>query len=124
MPRPPIARIVPHRSQVHGQERIDDYHWLRQKEDAAVRAHLNSENAYTAAMMKPSAPLQKTLYREMVRRIKETDTDVPYRENGFFYYSRTRKGKQYRIFCRKAGSLDAPEQVILDANAEAKGHKF
>jgi oligopeptidase B len=124
VPVPPVARVIPHASQVHGQDRRDDYHWLRHKEDAAVRAYLEAENAYTAAMMKPSLPLQKALYREMLRRIKETDVDVPYRENGYYYYSRTQKGKQYRIHCRKAGSLDAPEQVILDANREAKGHKF
>jgi oligopeptidase B len=123
-PVPPVARIVPHATQVHGQERRDDYHWLRSKEDAAVRAYLRAENAYTAAMMKPSLPLQKALYREMLARIKETDVDVPYRENGYYYYSRTKKGRQYRIYCRKAGSLDAPEQVILDANREAKGHRF
>lgn len=124
MPIPPIARTVPHRSQVHGQERVDEYHWLRNKDDPGVRAHLKAENAYTAAMMKPSVPLQKALYREMLRRIKETDVDVPYREKGYYYYSRTQKGKQYRTFCRKAGSLEAPEQVILDANEAARGHKF
>jgi oligopeptidase B len=124
VPVPPIARVVPHSSLVHGEARADGYHWLRQKEDAAVRAYLKAENAYTAAMMKPSLPLQKTLYKEMLGRIKETDVDVPYRENGYFYYTRTQKGRQYRIYCRKAGSLDAPEQVILDANHEAKGHKF
>ncbi len=121
---PPIARRIPHQNTVHGQTRVDDYHWLRDKESPEVLSHLKAENAYTAAMMKPSLPLQKFLYKEMLKRIKETDVDVPYREGGHFYYSRTQKGKQYRIFCRKAGSLDAPEAVILDANEAAKGHKF
>jgi len=123
-PIPPTARRIPHRTTVHGQTRVDDYHWLREKESTEVLAHLKAENAYTAAMMKPSLPLQKALYREMLKRIKETDVDVPYREGGYFYYSRTQKGKQYRIFCRKAGSLEASEAVILDANEAAKGHKF
>ena len=83
--------------------RVDDYHWLRNKDSRAVISHLKSENAYTAAMMKPSQRLQKTLYKEMLARIKETDVDVPYREGDYFYYSRTRKGKQYRIFCRRRG---------------------
>ena len=121
---PPVARRIPHLTTVHGQTRVDDYHWLRDKKSPEVLSHLRVENAYTAAMMKPSLPLQKSLYKEMLKRIKETDVDVPYREGGHFYYSRTQKGKQYRIFCRKAGSLDAPEAVILDANEAAKGHKF
>ncbi len=123
-PVPPVAPRIPHATLVHGTQRIDDYHWLRDKRSRRVRAYLNAENAYTRAMMAPSVPLQKVLYREMLRRIKETDMDVPYRENGYYYYSRTQKGKQYRIFCRRAGSLDAPEDVILDANVAAKGHKF
>lgn len=123
-PVPPLARRIPHQTTVHGHVRVDDYHWLRDKVSEAVLSHLKSENAYTAAMMKPSLPLQKSLYTEMLKRIKETDVDVPYREGGYFYYSRTQKGKQYRIFCRKAGSLDASEAVILDANESAKGHKF
>ena len=121
---PPSARRIPHQTAVHDATRVDDYHWLRDKESRDVISHLKSENAYTAAMMKPSLPLQKALYKEMLKRIKETDVDVPYREGGYFYYSRTRKGKQYRIFCRKAGSLDAAESIVLDANEEAKGHKF
>jgi len=123
-PVPPIAARIPHPTVIHGESRPDDYHWLREKESRAVRAYLKAENAYTAAMMAPSRPLQKALYGEMLRRIKETDMDVPYREGGYFYYSRTRKGKQYRIFCRRQGSLDAPESVILDVNEASKGHKF
>jgi len=75
-------------------------------------------------MMKPSQALQGTLYREMLARIKETDVEVPYRDGDYFYYSRTRKGKQYRIFCRRRGSVEATEQIVLDANQAAKGHKF
>ena len=127
MPRPsvpPLARRAPVVTEVHGQRRVDDYQWLRNKGSRAVNAYLRSENAYTAAMMKPSQRMQETLYREMLSRIKETDVEVPYREGEYFYYSRTRKGSQYRIFCRRHGSVDAPEQIILDVNQAAKGHKF
>jgi oligopeptidase B len=121
---PPVARRIPHVTEVHGERRADDYHWLRNKTSRPVRAYLEAENAYTAAMMRPSKPFQAKLYEEMLGRIKETDVEVPYRDGGYFYYSRTQKGRQYRIFCRKKGSVDAPEAVILDINVEAKGHKF
>jgi len=121
---PPVAKRIPHVTVVHGERRVDDYYWLRNKSSAAVRAYLRAENAYTAAMMKPSAGLQKKLYKEMLARIKETDSAVPYREGAYFYYSRTEKGKQYRIFCRRRGSPDADETVILDVNRLAQGHKF
>ena len=123
-PLPPHARREPAVTEVHGDRRVDDYHWLRNKGSRSVNAYLRAENAYTAAMMKPSQRLQDTLYREMLARIKETDVEVPYRDGGYFYYSRTRKGKQYRIFCRRLGNVDAPEQIVLDANQAAKGHKF
>ena len=121
---PPVAKRIPHVTVVHGERRVDDYYWLRNKSSAAVRAYLRTENAYTSAMMKPSGALQKKLYKEMLARIKETDSDVPYREGAYFYYSRTEKGKQYRIFCRRRGSPDADETVILDVNRLAQGHKF
>lgn len=121
---PPVARRVPHVTIVHGERRVDDYHWLRNKANPSVRACLRAENAYTAAMMKPSEGLQKKLYKEMLARIKETDSDVPYREGAYYYYSRTEKGKQYRIFCRRRGSPDSAEAVILDINRLAQGHKF
>ena len=123
-PVPPVARRTPVVTEVHGERRIDDYHWLRNKGSRPVTAYLRAENAYTAAMMKPSRRLQDTLYREMLARIKETDVEVPYRDGDYFYYSRTRKGRQYRIFCRRRGSVDAPEQIVLDANQAAKGHRF
>ena len=123
-PFPPIGRRQPVSTQVHGAPRVDDYHWLRDKGSRDVQAYLKAENAYTAAMMKPSQRLQHTLYREMLARIKETDVEVPYREGNYFYYSRTRKGRQYRIFCRRQGSVKAPEQIILDANQTAKGHRY
>ncbi len=109
---------------LHGETLQDDYFWLREKDNPKVRAFLEAENAYTAEVMKPTEPLQKTLYDEMLGRIKETDLSVPYRDGGWYYYSRTEKGKQYPIYCRKKGSLQAPEQVYLDVNALAEGERF
>lgn len=103
---------------------MDNYFWLRDKKNPEVRAYLDAENAYTDEMMKPTEPLQKKLYEEMLSRVKETDVDVPYKEGNYYYYSRTEAGKQYQIRCRKKGSLDAPEEVILDINELAKGQKF
>jgi oligopeptidase B len=124
LPKPPSARREPRVDVVHGEKRQDDYFWLRRKEDPQVRAHLEAENAYTDAVMKPTEALQEALYSEMLGRIKETDLSVPYRKGGFFYYSRTEKGKQYSISCRRKGTLDAPEEVMLDANELARGEKF
>ena len=122
--RPPEARKMPEVVVVHGEKRQDDYFWLRRKDDPQVRAHLEAENAYSDAVMRPTEPLQQALYSEMLARVQETDLTVPYRKGDFFYYSRTEKGKQYPIHCRRKGSLEAPETVILDANELAKGQKF
>src|SRR5882724_5383325 len=123
-PRPPVARKIPRTDVVHGDVRQDDYYWMREKDDAEVIAYLTAENAYTDAVMKPTVPFQESLYTEMLARIKEDDQSVPYHLRGYFYYSRTEKGKQYPIYCRKAGSLEAPEQVMLDLNQLAEGHPF
>jgi oligopeptidase B len=122
--RAPAAPRVPHPTDVHGDTREDDYFWLRDKTSPEVAAYLEAENAYTDAVMAPTEPLQQALYREMLARIKETDLSVPYREGGWFYYSRTEEGKQYPIFCRRKGSLEAPEEVTLDLNELAAGHAF
>ncbi len=121
---PPVARVVPRIDTLHGAIRQDDYFWLREKTNPEVRAYLEAENAYTAAGMKHTEALQEQLYREILGRVKETDLTVPYQRGAFWYYSRTEQGKSYPIFCRKRGSLDAPEAVILDQNALAEGKKF
>src|SRR5918911_922277 len=87
-------------------------------------AHLKAEDAYTEAVMKPTVALQEKLYNEMLSHIKQTDTNVPYRWGSYFYYTRTVEGKQYPIFCRKKGSTEAPEEIVLDENELAKGQKF
>jgi oligopeptidase B len=124
VPAPPVAKIVPHTTEINGHTMTDNYAWLREKSNPEVRAYLEKENAYTDAVMKPTEPLQQTLYNEMLSRIKETDVDVPYREGDYFYYSRTEAGKQYVIRCRKKAAADAPEEVLLDINELAKGQTF
>jgi oligopeptidase B len=123
-PAPPTAKRVPNVTEVNGHKLVDNYYWLRDKANPEVKAYLESENAYTDAVMKPTEALQKQLYGEMLGRIKETDVDVPYKKGGYFYYSRTEAGKQYPIRCRKKGTMDAPEEVLLDVNELAKGQIF
>jgi oligopeptidase B len=124
LPAPPVAKKLPKTTEVNGRQLVDNYFWLREKTNPEVREYLEAENAYTSAVMKPTEAFQKRLYDEMLGRIKETDVDVPYKEGDYFYYSRTEAGKQYAIRCRKKGSLDAPEEVVLDVNEMAKGQVF
>ncbi|MGE5729977.1 MAG: S9 family peptidase [Gemmatimonas sp.] len=123
-PKPPVAERIARIDTLHGDVRTDNYFWLREKTNPRVLAYLDSENAYTAAAMRHTEALQDKLYREMLGRLKETDLSVPYRENGYWYYSRTEQGKAYPILCRKRGSLDAKEEIYLDENALAAGKKF
>ena len=119
-----MARSVPKIDKLHGETRVDNYYWLREKTNPDVIAYLEAENEYTEASMKHTGALQETLYTEMLGRIKETDTDVPYQKDGYWYYSRTEQGKSYPIFCRRKGSLDAAEEIFLDQNELARGQKF
>ena len=121
---PPVAPKQPHVRTLHGDKFDDDYFWLREKTNPAVTKYLEAENAYTTSVMQPFGALQDTLYKEMLGRIKQTDLSVPARDGAYFYYSRTEEGKQYNIFCRKKGGLDAPEEIYLDVNELAKGHTF
>ncbi|HEX9760382.1 MAG TPA: S9 family peptidase, partial [Candidatus Acidoferrales bacterium] len=121
---PPVAKRIEKVSEMHGDRRVDYYDWLRDKTNPQVIAHLEAENAYTAEVMKPLDALREKLYAEMLGRIQQTDMGVPYRLGGYYYYSRTVEGQQYPIYCRKRGSLEAAEQIILDVNELAKGEKF
>jgi oligopeptidase B len=123
-PHPPAAKKMPKATEIHGRKLVDDYSWMREKSNPEVKAYLEAENAYADAVMKSTTEFQKSLYDEMLARIKETDVNVPYREGQYFYYSRTEKGKQYPIYCRKHGSVDAPEEITLDVNQLAEGQKF
>ncbi|MFN2400052.1 MAG: oligopeptidase B, partial [Gemmatimonadaceae bacterium] len=123
---PPAAKVVPKPDTTLGDVRVDDYYWIRDdaRKNPDVLAYLEAENAYTAAVMRHTEELQKTLYDEMLGRIKETDLSVPERVGRYFYYTRTEKGKQYPIHARKLGSLAAAEEVMLDENVLAAGKGY
>src|SRR5713101_3257839 len=121
---PPVTEKKPKITEINGDRLVDNYFWLREKTNPAVITHLEAENTYTDAVMKPTATLQDKLYNEILSHIKQTDTNVPYRWGNYYYYTRTEEGKQYPIFCRKRGSLEAPEEIVLDQNELAKGQKF
>jgi oligopeptidase B len=121
---PPVAKVIPKEITINGDRRIDNYFWLRDKTNPEVIKYLESENEYTNAVMKPLEPLREKLYSEILSHVKETDLSVPYRLDDYFYYTRTEKGKQYTIYCRKKGSLDAPEEILLDGNELAAGHSY
>ena len=123
-PTPPVATVKAKIDTLHGEIRTDNYFWIREKTNPDVIAYLNAENAYTEARMKHTEALQKKLYDEMLARIKETDVSVPYRDHGYYYSTRTEKGKSYAIRVRQKGSLTAPEEVFLDDNVLAAGKKF
>lgn len=123
-PTPPVARRDPKAITLHGHTLHDDYSWLRNKDSEEVIAYLEAENAYAEAWMAPTKDLQERLYQEMLSHIKETDESCPYHYAGYYYYSRTVEGSQYAIHCRRKGSMEAPEEIILDGNELAKDHPF
>ena len=120
----PVAKKIPKELSLHGQTRIDNYFWLNQREDSAVVQYLNEENSYREEVMKPIEELQSKLYDEIIARIKQTDMSVPYRFNEYFYYTRYEEGKEYPIYCRKKGSQEAEEEIMLNVNEMAEGHSF
>ncbi|WP_394352408.1 S9 family peptidase [Flavobacterium jejuense] len=122
--QPPIAKIVPHTLEKHGDIRTDNYFWLNQREDKEVIDYLNKENAYYEEMTAHTKQLQDDLFKEMKARIKEDDTSVPYFYNGYYYITRFETGKDYPIYSRKKGSLDAKEEIMFDCNELAKGQTY
>jgi oligopeptidase B len=122
--KPPVAKIVPREMKMFGDTRVDNYFWMRERENPDVMAYVKAENAYTDAVFQPIQPLVDKVYQEILGRIKQTDVSAPYRHGPYFYYSRTVEGQQYRIWCRKKGSLEAAEEVMFDANDMARGKKF
>lgn len=121
---PPVAKLNPRTDTLHGDILVDPYHWLRDRNNPETIAYLEAENRYTETHLAHTKSLQEQLYREMVSHIKETDLSVPEFVDGYYYYSRTVQGKQYSIFCRKKGSLNAPEEVLLDENILAEGTRY
>lgn len=122
--KPPIAEKEPKEFIAHGDKRIDDYYWLNQRENPKVIDYLKAENTYLDTMMSGTKDLREKLYTEMKARIKEKDESVPYKDKGYWYYSRFEEGKQYPLFCRKKETLEAPEEIMLDQNKMAEGFKY
>ncbi|MBE7175564.1 MAG: S9 family peptidase [Mucilaginibacter polytrichastri] len=127
--KPPVAEIKPHERILHGDTVTDNYYWLidyfkKGADSTEVVDYLKAENAYLDTMMSGTKDLQAKLFSEMKGRVKEKDESVPVFRNGYFYYSRTEEGQQYFKYCRKKGSLDAPEEILLDVDAMAKGHPY
>jgi len=121
---PPNPPRRPTRLTAHGDIRIDDYYWMRDRTAPEVIAHLNTENDYTAAIMHDTEALQEQLFQEMRQRIRETDMTAPVEDGGYWYYQRTVAGLNYPIYCRRAGSMESGEEVLLDVNELAQGHAF
>ena len=137
--KPPIANKKTHRTLVHGQDRVDNYHWIRltdkqklaknnegwpDKQTMEVVSYINKENDYTRNKLKHTEKLQKKLYNEIVGRIKKDDTSIPYFDNGYWYYTKYEKGYEYPIYCRKKESLENEEEILMDVNQWAKGHDY
>ena len=126
--QPPVARKEHKETPLHGTVLVDDYAWLRDKQNPEVTAYLEAESAYAEAVMAPLAGLREELYGEMLSHVKQTDVSVPYRQGDWWYYTRTEEGRQYAIHCRTHGlpnaTEDTPEQVVLDGNLLAEGQAF
>jgi oligopeptidase B len=122
-PTPPNAPRRPHVLSMHGDDRVDDWYWLRDRNDPAVRAHLEAENAYAEALLAPGAALRDRIFTEIRGRIQETDESAPMPDGEWNYYSRTVEGQQYAIHCRRPRA-GGPEQLLLDENELAEGHDY
>lgn len=119
-----MVNKIPTKLESHGHMRVDDYYWLRERDNPEVIRYLNDENAFAAKAMAHTQEFEKKLFEEIKGRIKQTDLSVPYKRDDYFYYTRVEAGKEYPIYCRKLAALDAPEQVMLDGNVLAVGHEF
>jgi oligopeptidase B len=124
LPEPPVAEKIPKELTIHGDIRVDDYYWLNERDNPKVIGYLRAENEYEDVVMKHTESFQKKLYDEIVGRIKKTDMSVPYKDSGYYYYSRYEEGGEYPIYCRKKGSMEAEEEILLNVNEMAKGHAY
>ena len=120
----PKAKKIEKILSLHGDDRLDEYYWLNQRGDEEVISYLNEENDYRDEFMKDYKPLEEEIFQEIKSRIKEDDSSVPYYYNGYFYYTRYEKDKQYPIYCRKEGSLDGKEEILIDANTMSEGYDY
>ena len=121
---PPIAEKKPKELTIHGDTRLDNYFWLRERENPEVIKYLEAENDYTGKKLRHTEKFQEKLYKEIVGRIKGSDMSVPYKDNGYYYYTRYEKGGEFPIYARKKGSLDAGEEIMLNVNKMAKGYDY
>jgi len=121
---PPVAKVDPAKLEKHGHVRVDNYYWLNQRDNPDVIAYLEAENTYTDAVMAHTKDLEETLFEEIKGRIKQNDESVSYRLDDYHYYTRYEDGKEYPFYCRKKGSLDADEQIMVDVNILAEGHEY
>ena len=121
---PPKAEKIKKELSLHGHTRVDNYFWLNERDNPAVLEYLTKENEYTDHVLKDTKELQEKLYQEIIGRIKQTDMSVPYKENGYYYYTRYEEGKEYPVYCRKKENLEAAEEVLLNVNEMAKGYDY
>jgi len=119
-----MARVEPTTLEKHDHTRVDNYYWLRERDNPEVVSYLQAENAYTDAVMAHTRALQETLFAEIKGRIKQTDESVPYKLDDYYYYDRFEDGREYPLYCRKKDSLDSPEEIMLDVNEMAAGNEF
>ncbi len=122
--KPPVAKKIPTELTIHGDTRIDNYYWMNERENPEVIAYLEAENAYKDSVMKHTEPLQEKLFEEIKSKIKQEDESVPYKENGYYYYTRTVPEKEYYLVCRKKDNLEAKEEIIMDVNQMAEGYEY
>lgn len=122
--QPPRAKKVPQKITTHGHERIDNYYWLRQRDNPKVMEHLKAENEYTSYMMRPLRGLRRKLFAEMKSRIKEDDSTVPYKVKEYYYYTRFEEGFEYPLYCRKKALVNAKEEILLNVNLLAEHHRY
>lgn len=123
-PAPPLAKIIPHELTAHGHTRVDNYYWVNDRENTEVIAYLQAENDYTKSFLKHTETLQQQLFDEMLGRIQQTDISVPYKLNGYYYYTRFEEGQEYPVYCRKKENMEAPEEILLNVNEMAKGFAY
>lgn len=122
--KPPKAKKIAKELTLHGHTRVDDYYWLKQRDNPEVIRHLEAENRYKEEVLGSTLELQQKIYNEITGRIKKTDMSVPYKERGYFYYQRFEGEGEYPIFCRRQGSMQGQEEILLDGNALARGHDY
>lgn len=121
---PPAAKKVPKRLEKHRHVRIDNYYWLKERDNPKVINYLKAENEYTDSVMAHTKKLQEALFEEFKGRIKQTDVSVPYKKDDYYYYTRREDGKEYRIYCRKRESRESEEEIMLNVNELAEGHEY